>query len=203
MAYTWFVFRNSFQISITRNLYFTEDPWNRRLAVFYRIRILRLVLDERQSSSLGFVKCIAKFCIPKAAFYTATERTTSLQKRKTQQTQNHLQYQIPASRSEGTQHSVFYTTIALTALFRHESSFSTRHIEGREKLQVGGRGDRDPAPISSICFSEKYAISLPSFCPPSNLFHSSRPETYLHKILKIQFLLATQHTASPFRREAG
>jgi hypothetical protein len=79
------------------------------------------------------VKCIANFCIPKAAFYAATERT-SLQKRKTQQTQNHLQYQIPASRSEGTQHSVFYTTIALTALFRHDSSFSTRHIEGREKL---------------------------------------------------------------------
>lgn len=170
------------------------------LFFFNRIRILRLVLDERQSSSLDFVKCIANFCIPKAAFYAATERTTSLQKRKTRQTQDHLQYRIPASRSEGTQHSVFYTTIALTALFRHESSFSTRHIEGRTRLRGG---NKDPAPIWSICFSEKYAISLSSFCPTSNLFHPSRPKIYLHKILKIQFLLASKHTASPFRRVAG
>jgi len=164
---------------------------------------LRLVLDERQSSSLHFVKCIANFCIPKAAFYVATERTTSLQKRKTRQTQNHLQYRIPASRSEGTQHSVFCTAVALTALLRHESSFSTRRIEGRKRLQGGrGGGHKDLAPISSICSSEKYAISLSSFCPLPNLFRPSRPEMYLHKILKIEFLLATKHNAPPFRRVA-
>jgi hypothetical protein len=35
------------------------------------------------------------------------------------------------------------------------------------------------------------------------LFHPSRPEIYLHKILKIQFLLATKHIATPFRRVTG